>query len=140
MTRPLWRSARLPAWLSPSLTSNDAPEARARTRRLTEVVRQTIIKLEGPQSVYLRALDSDDTRHALDEVTEYNAFTDGFLLLPTLESMYVFLPPLRHDQIELTGFHIFSPVSLHSPAPKTSTASPNFSTHRPFPVAQLEYH
>ena len=48
------------------------------------------MEAEGPESPYLRALDSDDVRHALDEVTEYDAFKDGFLVLPTLESMYVY--------------------------------------------------
>lgn len=53
------------------------------------------MEAEGPESPYLRALDSDDVRHALDEVTEYDAFKDGFLVLPTLESMYAY-PGLRH--------------------------------------------
>ena len=41
--------------------------------------------------VFSRAVDADDTRHALDEVAEYDAFRDGFLVLPTLQSMYVSL-------------------------------------------------
>ena len=32
---------------------------------------------------------ADDMRHALDEVAEYDAFCDSFLVLPTLQSMYV---------------------------------------------------
>ena len=43
--------------------------------------------------VFARAVDADDTRHALDEVAEYDAFRDGFLVLPTLQSMYVFRYP-----------------------------------------------
>ena len=39
--------------------------------------------------VFARAVDADDTRHALDEVAEYDTFRDGFLVLPTLQSMYV---------------------------------------------------
>ena len=38
--------------------------------------------------VFARAVDADD---ALDEVAEYDAFRDGFLVLPTLQSMYVSL-------------------------------------------------
>ena len=38
--------------------------------------------------VFARAVDADDTRHALDEVAEYDVFRDGFLVLPTLQSMY----------------------------------------------------
>jgi hypothetical protein len=43
--------------------------------------------------VFARAVDADDTRHALDEVAEYDAFRDGFLVLPTLQSMCVPLWP-----------------------------------------------
>ena len=39
--------------------------------------------------VFSRAVDADDTRHALDEVAEYDSFRDGFLVLPTLQGMYV---------------------------------------------------
>ena len=41
-------------------------------------------------AVFARAVDTDDTRHALDEVAEYDTFRDGFLVLPTLQSMYAF--------------------------------------------------
>lgn len=44
--------------------------------------------------IFSRAVDADDTRHALDEVAEYDAFRDGFLVVPTLQSMYV--PYLGH--------------------------------------------
>ncbi|TFY67192.1 hypothetical protein EVG20_g4034 [Dentipellis fragilis] len=87
-TRPLWRCARLPYWLTPSLSEEDAETK----LRLAHRFRQTIIVCEGPDSAFLRALDSDDTRHALDEVAEYNAFRDGFLVLPTLESILATLP------------------------------------------------
>ena len=40
--------------------------------------------------IFARAVDMDDTRHALDEVAEYDTFRDGFLDLPTLQSMYAF--------------------------------------------------
>jgi hypothetical protein len=40
--------------------------------------------------VFARAVDADDTRHALDEVAEYDTFRDGFLVLPTLQSMCAF--------------------------------------------------
>ena len=41
-------------------------------------------------AVFARAVDTDDTRHALDEVAEYDTFRDGFLVLPTLQSMCAF--------------------------------------------------
>jgi len=41
------------------------------------------------EPVFARAVDVDDTCHALDEVAEYDALRDGFLVLPTLQSMYV---------------------------------------------------
>lgn len=37
----------------------------------------------------MRALETDDTRQALNDMCEYDAFKDGFLLVPALESMYV---------------------------------------------------
>ncbi|KAH9058391.1 hypothetical protein EDB87DRAFT_1685360 [Lactarius vividus] len=37
-------------------------------------------------------IDTDDTRHALDEVAEYDTFRDGFLVLPTLQSILATLP------------------------------------------------
>jgi hypothetical protein len=45
--------------------------------------------------VFARAVDADDTRHALDEVAEYDTFRDGFLVLPTLQSMCAFPFPFH---------------------------------------------
>src|SRR5882724_3203825 len=78
----------MPAWLLPSLAGKDKDQK----ARLCAVFKKAIKDADGPDSVFLRAVDSDDTRHALDEVAEYDAFKDGFLVLPTLESMCV--PPL----------------------------------------------
>ncbi|KAI0038546.1 hypothetical protein FA95DRAFT_1206179 [Auriscalpium vulgare] len=87
-TRPLWRCARLPYWLLPSLSGQNDD----RTQRLAGVYTQTIAAVDGPASDFLRALESDDTRHALDEVAEYDVFRDGFLVLPTLQSIIATLP------------------------------------------------
>ncbi|KAI0064973.1 hypothetical protein BV25DRAFT_1914121 [Artomyces pyxidatus] len=84
-TRPLWRCARLPYWLLPSLA---AGHDHARTQRLAGVFEQAV----AGDAAFLRALRSDDTRHALDEVAEYDAFRDGFLVLPTLQSIIATLP------------------------------------------------
>ncbi|KAH9037858.1 hypothetical protein EDB85DRAFT_565058 [Lactarius pseudohatsudake] len=46
----------------------------------------------GCAAVFVRAVDTDDTRHALDEVEEYDTFRDGFLVLPTLQSILATLP------------------------------------------------
>ena len=75
----------MPFWLLPSLAGKDEDQK----ARLCAVFKKAIEDADGPDSVFLRAVDSDDTRHALDEVAEYNAFKDGFLVLPTLESMCV---------------------------------------------------
>jgi hypothetical protein len=84
--RPLWRCARTPYWLLPSLAGDDD----ACKQRLRGVFRAALAN----DPVFARAVDADDTRHALDEVAEYDAFRDGFLVLPTLQSMYVFLWPI----------------------------------------------
>lgn len=77
--RPLWRCGRTPYWLLPSLAGDDD----ACKQRLRSVFRAAVV--DDP--VFARAVDADDTRHALDEVAEYDAFRDGFLVLPTLQSM-----------------------------------------------------
>ena len=70
----------------PSLAGDDD----ACKQRLRSVFRAAVAN----EPVFARAVDADDTRHALDEVAEYDAFRDGFLVLPTLQSMYVLSP--RH--------------------------------------------
>jgi len=82
--RPLWRCARTPYWLLPSLAGDDD----ARRQRLRSVFRAAVAN----DLVFARAVDVDDTRHALDEVAEYDAFRDGFLVLPTLQSILATLP------------------------------------------------
>ncbi|KAI0833519.1 hypothetical protein BC628DRAFT_1308600 [Trametes gibbosa] len=85
-TRPLWCCARLPAWLSPSLTSQ------SHHARLSRIFKATITRLEGPDSLFLRALELDDARSTLDDLSNYDAFRDGFLLLPALENILATLP------------------------------------------------
>jgi hypothetical protein len=68
--RPLWRCARTPYWLLPSLAGDDD----ACKQRLRSVFRAAVAN----DPVFVRAVDADDTRHALDEVAEYDAFRDGF--------------------------------------------------------------
>ncbi|KAF8486142.1 hypothetical protein DFH94DRAFT_710901 [Russula ochroleuca] len=82
--RPLWRCARTPYWLLPSLAGDDD----ACKQRLRGVFRAAVAN----DPVFSRAVDADDTRHALDEVAEYDAFRDGFLVLPTLQSILATLP------------------------------------------------
>ncbi|KAH9002921.1 hypothetical protein EDB86DRAFT_3073417 [Lactarius hatsudake] len=82
--RPLWRCARTPYWLLPSLVGDDD----ARKQRLRSVFRAAV----AGDPLFARAVDTDDTRHALDEVAEYDTFRDGFLVLPTLQSILATLP------------------------------------------------
>ncbi|KAI9512064.1 hypothetical protein F5148DRAFT_1165954 [Russula earlei] len=82
--RPRWRCARTPYWLLPSLAGDDD----ACKQRLRSVFREAVAN----DPVFARAVDADDTRHALDEVAEYDAFRDGFLVLPTLQSILATLP------------------------------------------------
>lgn len=84
--RPLWRCARTPYWLLPSLVGDDDDDARK--QRLRSVFRAAV----AGDPVFARAVDTDDTRHALDEVAEYDTFRDGFLVLPTLQSILATLP------------------------------------------------
>ena len=79
----MWRCGRTPYWLLPSLAGNSDDDAWK--QRLRGVFRAAVAN----DPVFARAVDADDTRHALDEVAEYDAFRDGFLVVPTLQSMYV---------------------------------------------------
>ncbi|KDQ57328.1 hypothetical protein JAAARDRAFT_35953 [Jaapia argillacea MUCL 33604] len=87
-TGPLWRCARLPRWLRPSISDEHIQEQSASSF----IFKQKVQEMEGSDSSFLRALDNEDTRHALDDISGYDAFKDGFLLLPTLESMLATLP------------------------------------------------
>ncbi|KZT29748.1 hypothetical protein NEOLEDRAFT_1127559 [Neolentinus lepideus HHB14362 ss-1] len=87
-TAPLWACARLPLWLRPSLTGASEKEK----TELSNVFKRITSQLAGPESIFLKALDLDDTRHALEDVSEYDAVKDGFLILPTLESILATLP------------------------------------------------
>jgi hypothetical protein len=69
------------------LTATLSEEGRIDKTRLERMFRKVVYEIEGPSSLFLRALDLEDTRRAIDDVCEYDAFKDGFLLLPTLESM-----------------------------------------------------
>ena len=79
--QPLWRCAHTPYWVLPSLTGDDD----AHKQRLRSVFHTAV----ASDLVFARAVDADDTRHVLDEVVEYDAFHNGFLMLPTLQSMCV---------------------------------------------------
>ena len=58
--------------------------------RLSAIFRHVVSADAGVQDVFLRALDSEDsTRSSLHDLCDYDAFKDGFLLRPTLESMLV---------------------------------------------------
>jgi len=87
-TLPRWCCAKIPPWLTPS-TSGESEEEKA---RWTSKFRETVVSVEGYHSVFLRALESEDTRHAILDVCKFNAFADSFLLMPTLQSIVATLP------------------------------------------------
>jgi len=102
-TRPLWCCARLPHWLRSSFSdSSDAT-------RLSSIFRAEVIRLDGLNSNFLQALETEDTRHTLDDLADYDAFRDGFLLLPALENIMATLPG-REDIPGLTA--ILDPSTL----------------------------
>jgi hypothetical protein len=88
--------------------------------------------------VFARAVDADDTRHALDEVAEYDTFRDGFLVLPTLQSMCAFtlFPFTLFFADWLTGRLA---VWLRFLGKRTSMASANSSIRKPLLVGQRVY-
>ncbi|EPQ52797.1 hypothetical protein GLOTRDRAFT_132032 [Gloeophyllum trabeum ATCC 11539] len=87
-TAPLWSCARLPLWLRPSLSGGGEKE---RTE-LCNIFKRAVTQIAGRDSLFLRPLDLDDTRHTLVDLSEYDAVRDGFLILPTLESILATLP------------------------------------------------
>ncbi|OCH95376.1 hypothetical protein OBBRIDRAFT_767616 [Obba rivulosa] len=89
---PFWCCARLPTWLSQSLSRNSEDR-----ERLSAVFRAAISRVDGEDSKFLRSVDSEGTRHALDDLADYDAFKDGFLLLPALENILATIP--GHEDI-----------------------------------------
>ncbi|KAF8575165.1 hypothetical protein K439DRAFT_1545511 [Ramaria rubella] len=87
-TRPLWHCASLPSWLTTTLSEEGGIDK----SRLEKMFRKVVQEIEGPDGLFLRTLDLEDTRRAIDDVCEYDAFKDGFLILPTLESIVATLP------------------------------------------------
>ncbi|KAI0925786.1 hypothetical protein AcW1_008119 [Taiwanofungus camphoratus] len=86
-TRPLWCCARLPPWLHVSLSGHDQE-----VNRLSTIFRAEIARVDGSGSTFLRAMGCEDTRCILDELADYDAFKDGFLLLLALENILATLP------------------------------------------------
>ena len=68
--------------MRPSLSA-----ANGDTTRFAAIFKAEVARVAGVDSSFLRALDLDDTRSALDDLSGYDAFRDGFLLLPALENM-----------------------------------------------------
>ncbi|KAF8498785.1 hypothetical protein F5888DRAFT_1633991 [Russula emetica] len=73
--------------------------------------------------VFARAVDTDDTCHALDEVAECDVFRDGFLVLSTLQSMFhpVGLPE---------SARVFSPDSDLSTSVSTPSSTISHKSHK----------
>jgi hypothetical protein len=82
-TRPLWQCARTPRWLLSSMADEDDTKV-----RLSAIFRHVVAGDSDVGRVFVRALDSrDSTRCSVQDLCDYDAFRDGFLLRPTLESM-----------------------------------------------------
>ena len=72
--------------------------------RLSAIFRHVVRSEDGPNSLFLKALDDEgSTRCSLLDLSHYNAFKDGFLLRPALESMYVSpsYKKLRYNEADL---------------------------------------
>ncbi|TFK49953.1 hypothetical protein OE88DRAFT_1631888, partial [Heliocybe sulcata] len=67
---------------------------------LSNAFKKLTLQLAGPESNFLHALDLDDARHALEDLSEYDVVKDGFLILPTLESMYVSPYSRRQEDVD----------------------------------------
>ena len=84
VTKPLWQCGRLPRWLQISM-SDDKDDTKV---RLSAIFRHAILNEGGRQSPLIRALDNEDhMRCSLQDLSDYDAIRDGFLLRPTLQSM-----------------------------------------------------
>ncbi|KAI0749783.1 hypothetical protein C8Q80DRAFT_1163937 [Daedaleopsis nitida] len=104
-TRPLWCCARLPPWMRPSMTAPKGDSA-----RLAAIFKAEVVRVAGADSPFLRALDLDDSsRSTLDDLSVYDAFRDGFLLLPALENILATLPG-HEDLAGLTA--LLDPTTL----------------------------
>lgn len=81
---PFWQCGRLPRWLTPSLSEPDD----GTKIRLAAIYRHVVAAEDGRDSLLLQALaDNSSTRCSLLDLCDYDAFKDGFLLRPALESM-----------------------------------------------------
>ncbi|KAH8117821.1 hypothetical protein DFH11DRAFT_1570878 [Phellopilus nigrolimitatus] len=87
--KPLWQCGRIPRWLQTSMYDGDN-----NTKiRLSTIFRHAMINELGRDSPLIRALDEESvSRCSLHDLCDYDAFKDGFLLRPTLESIAATLP------------------------------------------------
>lgn len=68
--------------MSPSLSSENGVHA-----KFAAIFKAEVSRITGVNSPFLRSLAAEDTRSILDDLSTYDAFRDGFLLLPALENM-----------------------------------------------------
>ena len=55
--------------------------------RFAAIFKAEVARITGLNAPFLRALGVEGTRDTLDDLSTYDAFRDGFLLLPALENM-----------------------------------------------------
>lgn len=87
-TRPLWCCARLPSWLRPSMFSNPWDCQSLTATFCSELSRADT----NDASLFLQVIGADSTRNALDDLADYDALQDGFILLPALENILATIP------------------------------------------------
>ncbi|PIL35548.1 hypothetical protein GSI_02276 [Ganoderma sinense ZZ0214-1] len=73
--------------MSPSLASENGS-----TSKFAAIFTAEVARIAGIASPFLRSLAAEDTRSILDDLSTYDAFRDGFLLLPALENILATLP------------------------------------------------
>lgn len=88
-TRPLWMCAHIPRWISPSLSHQSSDPENEEAEHLAGLFRHVAGRLDP---LFVKALDCDDIRKALEGLVRFDAVQDAFLLLPTLESLAATLP------------------------------------------------
>ncbi|KAH9945158.1 uncharacterized protein BXZ73DRAFT_96148 [Epithele typhae] len=95
---------------NPTRVSRIGKDPHDEAARLAAIFKAEVSRVAGKGSAFERALELDDAaRNTLDDLSTYDAFRDGFLLLPALENILATLPG-HEDVAGLTA--ILDPSTL----------------------------